>query len=139
MNDHIGSPINGAATAGGLPLPVLDDRVIGNWQAVLPPQKIGGLIAAHIAESRTQIRQLREAGKVGADGLSGIGALAHDLKSVCGNIGMVRAQTLAADLEAACRAGHHHDVRRTLHDLEQAVGAAAAALIARYPDAAEAI
>lgn len=125
---------NAPSGTGSETYQVLNDEVIANWRIILPPDKINDLVAAHIAESKVQIRQLHEAGKTGA--LDDIRGLAHDLKSVCGNIGMDRVRHLAAELEQTCRAGHDQDARQALPQIEQEIAAAAAALIALYPAAA---
>jgi HPt (histidine-containing phosphotransfer) domain-containing protein len=63
-----------------------------------------------------------------------IKAWAHNLKSGCGALGLVRVQSVAMELERACREDRHEEALEMVPALEGVVTAAMAVFEERYAD-----
>ncbi len=115
-----------------LDAPVLDAKVLEDWQTYLPEKKFTELLCNHVHGAREYLDKLKAAVDSGV--LNEIGSLAHDLKSTCGGLGMSKVAIIAADLEAACREGRKDDALKLFPDVDEEIETAVEALKARYSD-----
>ena len=111
-------------------LPDLDEEVIGKWKAFLTPDKFDELVASQLEGAKGQVQRLAEAAKVGK--LAEIGRVAHDVKGVCGNLGMTKVYRFADSLTQACRSEREQEARDLLQAIKQAMSAATAAFENRF-------
>ena len=122
---EIGGPSDGAP-------PVLDLKMLDDWQSFLKAEHFREVLITQMTEARGNLEKLKDA--VSAGPLDPIAALAHDLKSTCGELGMSRVHVLAADLEAACRDGRKEAVLDLAPCVDEALSVAFAALEDRFDE-----
>jgi PAS domain S-box-containing protein len=84
-------------------LPVLDTAHLATLATMMPPARLAAILRACVDDDGARLGRIA-AGSHSGD-LARLGAEAHDLKSVSGNLGARRLQRVAEELEAACRAG----------------------------------
>lgn len=108
----------------------LDATILKNLEDAIGREVLAQLVARHMTGLRDRFLTLQESAKA-AD----IGALqreSHDLKSVCGSLGAVKVQTLAADMERACKEGDRDAALALVDPLLEAGDTALTALAGRY-------
>jgi signal transduction histidine kinase/CheY-like chemotaxis protein/HPt (histidine-containing phosphotransfer) domain-containing protein len=117
-------------TAGAVPqgLPVLDEPVLGDLRADVPPDQFRDLVTSFVENLELRIERI--IAKAGAGDLDALRREAHDLISTAGNMGARRLEALGRDLDAACRA------RDAAHagPLGDAIASAGAEALARVKD-----
>ncbi len=128
MNQHEGTGLACAPGERGTALPDLDGDIIGNWKSFLPPDKFEELVASQLEGAKSLVQCLLEAGQSGK--LEEIKRAAHDVKGVCGNLGMTKICDLAGRLEKACQSGQEQEALGLL----QAINTAMPAAVAAYED-----
>ena len=111
-------------------LQVLNSRVIEDWKTFLSEDKFCSLITGFLNDTRTRLRQTRDAMERGE--LDQVGELAHNLKGTSGSLGMEKAQAASRDLEEACREGRKLDAIDLVPEMEEAVTAATTIVAAQY-------
>jgi CheY-like chemotaxis protein/HPt (histidine-containing phosphotransfer) domain-containing protein len=97
----------------------LDTRVMDNWQSFFSPEEFVDLVTTQVTDAHDTMRNLKEAAE--ARRYDELKAWAHKLKSGCGALGLVRVQSVAMELERACREGRHEEARQMLPTVEDAV------------------
>ena len=113
-------------------LPDLDEEVIGKWRSFLSSDKFDDLIASQLKGAKDQAQRLLETAQAGK--LDEIGRVAHDVKGVCGNLGMTKVYHLADGLTQACQSEQEQDALNLLEAIRQAMPAATAAFEDRFVD-----
>jgi signal transduction histidine kinase/CheY-like chemotaxis protein len=129
MDDYVSKPfdmaaflatvarwLGGAGDAGSAPavplaqpLPVLDAGHLDAFAKMMPPGQLAKILNCYRAEDDERLRKIVEYSRM-AD-LACLGAEAHDLKSVSGNLGARQLQQMAEDLERASNAGDFAQAR----------------------------
>ncbi|WP_051340646.1 response regulator [Azospirillum halopraeferens] len=92
-----------AATGDDGGPPLLDASVLETLRELTTPDEFAGLLDGFSEQCLERIAGVRTL--AGAEDLAGLRVQAHDLVSTAGNVGLRRLQTLAGELDAACRAG----------------------------------
>lgn len=88
----------------------LDPATVASLAEILPRDQVQDL--ARILIDDVEVRLLRIDGLCGNGDPEALRRDAHDLRSSCGNFGLVETARLAALVEAACRAGDGEGARR---------------------------
>ncbi len=110
--------------------PILDGKVLDDWEDFLPADQFRELIDAQVQGARECLQSLKIAVENGA--LDEVGELAHVMKSTSGSLGMSQVQAVAADLEAACGEGHGAIAFEMAPNIDDAMTKAINALDKRY-------
>jgi CheY-like chemotaxis protein len=108
----------------------LDTTVMDNWQAFFSPEEFIDLVTTQVADARTSLQNLKDA--AAASDQNELKAWAHNLKSGCGALGLVRVQTIAMKLEHACREGRGEEALAMVPTLIKVVVTGMAVFEARY-------
>jgi PAS domain S-box-containing protein len=132
------SPKPALATAGCEPEPLedeaveLDTAVMDNWQAFFSPEEFIDLVTTQVADARVSLQKLKDA--AAASDQNELRAWAHNLKSGCGALGLIRVQAMAMKLEHACREGRSEEALAMVPSLVEVVAAGMAVFEARYAE-----
>jgi HPt (histidine-containing phosphotransfer) domain-containing protein len=97
---------------------VLDHAVFTELGAALPREKIRELVWLFVAETEFYLTEI--ASRRAAGDLESVARLAHNIVSVAGNLGAMRASALARQLERACRGGDKTYSYHLISELSQA-------------------
>jgi two-component system, sensor histidine kinase and response regulator len=111
--------------------PIRDPARLDGLQRMLSPDRFIGLLEAFL--DSTGQRFDRVAGLAAAADLDGLRHEAHDMISICGNLGETRMQKLAECLQVACIEGDVVAAKRLIPDLQAATLDAAAFIRTRVP------
>ncbi|MDA1100788.1 MAG: ATP-binding protein [Proteobacteria bacterium] len=129
--DHVaGINSQGETQADAAGDPILDGKVLDDWENFLPAEQFRELIDAQVQGARECLDSLKIAVENGA--LDEIGELAHIMKSTGGSLGMCQVQAVSAGLEAACGDGHRTMALELVPNIETAITKAITALDKRY-------
>jgi HPt (histidine-containing phosphotransfer) domain-containing protein len=85
-------------------VPLLDDGVIEQLAKDVTPDAVPAMIRTFVSEAVAHAEKLNQA--LGAAAMGTVEDEAHTLKSCAGTFGAARLQTLASDIEGACRQGN---------------------------------
>ncbi len=78
-----------------------------DWQSFFSEEEFVELVTTQVANAHAALQKLKEA--VEARQYSDIKSWAHNLKSGCGALGLIRVQSVAKEFEHACRVGCHEE------------------------------
>jgi len=110
-------------------VPVRDGARLDGLQRMLAPDRFTGMLEAFL--DGTEQRAARIVALAAAEDLAGLRREAHDMVSICGNLGEIRVQKLADRLQHACIEGDGAAAKRLIPDLQEASLDAAAFVRAR--------
>ncbi|MEZ5669508.1 MAG: hypothetical protein R3F55_19140 [Alphaproteobacteria bacterium] len=123
----------GDACVGFDELPEIDQVIVDDWRSFFTEPDFARFLSGQCHAARRSAGALAEAGSHGPS--ARVAALAHDLASTCGGLGMARAHRLAAELELASDGRCDARIEALLPRLLGAIEAAASRLETRYPAA----
>jgi HPt (histidine-containing phosphotransfer) domain-containing protein len=104
---------------------VVDMSVLAGLMDILPPEQVRELVSILVSDVESRLGRILKTARHDLDDLR---REAHDLKSSCGNFGLVEIAGLAVRIEAACRAGANDEACRLATGLDDAVARGIAAL-----------
>ena len=110
----------------------LDTAVMDNWQSFFSPEEFIDLVTTQVADARISLQNLKDAAAAGDH--DELKAWAHNLKSGCGALGLIRVQAVAMKLEHACREGRGEEALAMVPTLVEAVAAGMVVFEARYAE-----
>ena len=110
----------------------LDTTVMDNWQSFFSAEEFVDLVTTQVTDAHASLKKLTEAAE--ARQYDELKAWAHNLKSGCGALGLVRVQSVAMELERACREDRNEEALEMVPTLEGVVTAAMAVFEERYAD-----
>jgi len=110
----------------------LDTRVMDNWQSFFSAEEFVELVTTQVTDAHASLQKLKEAAE--ARQYDELKAWAHVLKSGCGALGLARVQSVAMELERACREGRHEEALQMVPTVEDVVTVAMAVFEERYAD-----
>ncbi len=108
----------------------LDTAVMDNWQAFFSPEEFIDLVTTQVADARVSLQKLKDA--AAAADQKELRSWAHNLKSGCGALGLIRVQAMAMKLEHACREGRSEEALAMVPTLVEVVVTGMAVFEARY-------
>jgi HPt (histidine-containing phosphotransfer) domain-containing protein len=104
----------------------LDPATVASLAEILPKDQVQDL--ARILIDDVESRLVRIDGLCGDGDVEALRRDAHDLRSSCGNFGLVETARLAAMVEAACRSGDGEGARQLARHLRPVAGRGLCAL-----------
>jgi len=110
----------------------LDVAVMENWQSFFSPEEFIDLVTTQVADAHISLQKLLESAE--ARQYDELKSWAHNLKSGCGALGLIRVQVTAMELEHACREGRNEEAIEMVPGLESVVSSAMAIFERRYAD-----
>jgi HPt (histidine-containing phosphotransfer) domain-containing protein len=110
----------------------LDTTVMDNWQSFFSPEEFIDLVTTQVADARVSLQKLKDAAAAG-DQIE-LRAWAHNLKSGCGALGLIRVQAIAMKLEHACREGRSKEALAMVPSLVEVIGIGMTVFEARYAE-----
>ncbi len=110
----------------------LDTAVMDNWQSFFSPEEFIDLVTTQVADARISLQNLKDAAATGDQ--NEIKAWAHNLKSGCGALGLIRVQAMAMKLEHACREGRGKEALAMVPTLLEVVAVGMTVFEARYAE-----
>ncbi len=149
MNDYISKPVNPAALLAKLaevaqrlspaPPPAIsvavtpkpdtlelsgiDIAALEMLDSVMSPAEVREFIELFLAETTTRLERMRS-----TDDMAVLGADAHALVGIAGNVGAMAFSKLAGEIDVACKAGDKERAHRMLAPIETVAGKASRAL-----------
>jgi HPt (histidine-containing phosphotransfer) domain-containing protein len=107
------------------PSEAIDISVLAGLMDILPAEQVRELVSILISDVESRLDRIAAAE---SSDLECLKREAHDLKSSCGNFGLVEIARLAMEIETACRSGADHEAHRLARGLHAVADRGIAAL-----------
>jgi CheY-like chemotaxis protein/HPt (histidine-containing phosphotransfer) domain-containing protein len=104
--------------------PIFDQIKLSELASILPMNKVEEFIKTYFLDSEINLIRIGE--ELARNDCAAAGRVAHEMVSICGNFGAMRASKLARQLQTDCREGNRSACYESVRDLSNAVNAASA-------------